>query len=113
MNKKKKTDIDKRSENRRSKRTNPFHPYYALFGRRQGLRRLEDDPYFVDRYSQRLFMVIMLIIVLSLVDAFFTIYFINAGVVVEFNPIMDSAITISPAYLTGFDIFGHIASYLP
>ncbi len=99
MNKNNKSDIDRRSnKDRRSKLTNPFHPYYALFGRRNRLRRLENGPYFLDRYGQRLFMVIMLIIVLSLVDAFSTIYLLDRGVVVEFNPIMDSVIALGPEH---------------
>ncbi|MBI5184068.1 MAG: hypothetical protein HY999_06860 [Nitrospinae bacterium] len=91
--------IDRRfNRDRRSKRTNPFHPYYTLLGRRQRLRRLENEPYFLDQYSEKLFIGIMFIIGLSLVDAFFTIYLINRGVIVELNPIMDSVIAIGPQH---------------
>ena len=78
----------RRSIDRRSIRR-PSLKYLIFGGRRMSARRDADKNYFifVDRYSPWLLMLIVLLIMLSLADAFFTLYLIEHGAT-EINPIM-------------------------
>ncbi|MBZ0108064.1 MAG: DUF5658 family protein [Candidatus Scalindua rubra] len=64
--------------------------WYLFFGRRKGMRRHEDnqESYFLDHYSLRVFGIIISIILLSLTDAMLTLYLIRNGAA-EVNPIME------------------------
>jgi len=66
-------------------------------GRRISARRDTDktDFIFVDRYSPWLLVVIVLLLILSLADAFFTLYLIEHGAV-EINPIMAYFLNLGP-----------------
>ena len=60
-------------------------------------RRDADKNYFifVDRYSPWLLMLIVLLIILSLADAFFTLYLIDHGAT-EITPIMAYFLSLGP-----------------
>jgi hypothetical protein len=80
--------ITRRSLDRRSRRRPPLK--YMIFGGRRFYARRDSDKtdfIFVDRYSPWLLVVIVLLIILSLADAFFTLYLIEHGAT-EINPIM-------------------------
>jgi hypothetical protein len=79
---------NRRSLDRRSRRR-PALKYLIFGGKRTVTRRDVDKNYFifVDRYSPWLLMLIVLLILLSLADAFFTLYLIEHGAT-EMNPIM-------------------------
>ncbi len=66
---------------------------YTLWGRRAGFRRDSERRAggYVDRYSKKLFFVLILIVILNIMDAAFTMVVLaNHGV--EVNPIVKSAI---------------------
>ena len=66
-------------------------------GRRETLRRYEDRQnfFYVDRYRQSLFGVIVLILFLSVIDAILTLFLINHGAI-EINPIMAFYLEVGP-----------------
>ena len=66
-------------------------------GRREHNRRREDQQKFfvADRYSQRLFGAIILILLLSVLDGLLTLYLINHGAT-EINPIMNYYLNVGP-----------------
>ena len=84
------------SSDRRSRRRPPLK-YLIFGGRRMSARRDEDKSHFifVDRYSPWLLMLIVLLIILSLADAFFTLYLIDHGAT-EINPIMAYFLSLGP-----------------
>jgi len=84
------------SSDRRSRRRPPIK-YLIFGGRRMSARRDEDKNHFifVDRYSPWLLMLIVLLIILSLADAFFTLYLIDHGAT-EINPIMAYFLSLGP-----------------
>jgi hypothetical protein len=86
----------RRSIDRRSIRR-PSLKYLIFGGRRMSARRDADKNYFifVDRYSPWLLMLIVLLIMLSLADAFFTLYLIEHGAT-EINPIMAYFLSMGP-----------------
>lgn len=76
----------------RRKRPTPMFSRYTFWGgRRKVIRREEDKTVhiFVDRYSRRLLLVILTLLLLNYADAYLTLYLINLGIVVEANPIMN------------------------
>ena len=64
--------------------------WYLFFGRRKEVRRNDDnqESYFLDHYSSRVFAIIIGIILLSLTDAMLTLYLIRNGAA-EVNPVME------------------------
>ena len=74
---------------RRQRPTSPFSRY-ALLGRRQSIRRKSDRKtnIYVDLYGHYLLLSLLLIILLSILDAYFTIFHIEKGAR-EINPLMD------------------------
>jgi len=66
-------------------------------GRREIIRRYEDkqNTFYVDRYRQSLFGVIVLILFLSVIDAMLTVLLINHGAI-EVNPIMAFYLEVGP-----------------
>lgn len=61
---------------------------YTLFGRRSGFRRAEEGRNsYVDRYSPRLMVVLVAILGLCVLDALFTLLYIQRGGG-ELNPVM-------------------------
>ena len=86
---------ERRSGNdRRRKPTNPFSFKWSFRGQRRGGRRNTDDTRFVDKYSDRLFIALIIILVLCAFDGVATVYHIIHGTAVEINPIMDYAIRL-------------------
>lgn len=75
---------------RRKCPTPAFSKYTFYGGKRKTIRRGHDKKthIFVDIYSTRLLIVILLLLALSCLDAFLTLTLIEKGLVVEANPIM-------------------------
>lgn len=87
---KRRTQLDKRSGfDRRDGRIRIFSKYW-LTGKRTLIRRMEDRQKltWIDRHSTRTFVVVLLIITLSVIDAILTLILLNSGAA-ELNPIMD------------------------
>lgn len=76
-------------KDRRTKTTSPFS-YSSIFGSRKNIRRKADRSvhYYVDRYSLRSVLVVLITLILSLVDANFTLQLVGMGAI-EINPVMD------------------------
>ncbi|MCK5552727.1 MAG: hypothetical protein KAJ09_06245 [Deltaproteobacteria bacterium] len=74
---------------RRQRPTSPFSTYVFL-GRRRSIRRKTDRKthIYVDLYGHYLFLALLLIILLSVLDAYFTIFHVERGAR-EINPLMD------------------------
>ena len=84
------SDIDQRSQSdRRQKPTSPWAAFPPA-GQRMACRRASEHgrPYFVDRFSSGMFIVILTLIIASIIDAILTIQLIEAGAK-EINPLMD------------------------
>ena len=81
----------------RRKQGAPRFSKYWLTGRRESLRREEDRHglYTPDRYSHTTFLLILLIVALSVLDAIFTLNLVDRGAT-ELNPIMDYYLTQGP-----------------
>ena len=83
---------DKNRSDSTARRENEGFPglWYLFFGRRKEVRRNEDnqESYFLDHYSSRVFAIIIGIILLSLTDAMLTLYLIRNGAA-EVNPVME------------------------
>ncbi len=69
-----------------------------MCGKRETIRRKDDVKryLYVDRYSTRLFVLIMIIIALGIADAWFTLYHIQVHDAVEVNPLMRFFLGIGP-----------------
>jgi hypothetical protein len=89
--------IERRSGINRRKKALPFFCKYWFKGNRSLPRRQEDRqfPQMVDRYSTKLFAVILFILALSILDAFFTLILLEKGAK-EINPLMDYYLKVSP-----------------
>ena len=89
--------IDKRTVADRRKRKVPHVKYLLFGGNRTGARRNDDknELVFVDYYNPKLLIIVLVILILSLVDGFFTLYLTGHGAN-ELNPIMDYFLNISP-----------------
>lgn len=74
---------------RRQRPTSPFSRY-VFFGRRRSIRRKSDRKthIYVDLYGHYLLLALLLIILLSVLDAYFTIFHVERGAR-EINPLMD------------------------
>lgn len=78
----------------RRRKPTPLFSRYSISGRRREFRREgESSNTYVDRYSPRLMAVLTLIAGLCLMDALFTLLYIQRGGG-ELNPIMDAAIRL-------------------
>ncbi|MGD9331464.1 MAG: DUF5658 family protein [Desulfobacterales bacterium] len=66
-------------------------------GKREQIRRFEDrqKSLHVDRYHHSIFGVIVLILLLSVIDAFLTIHLLNHGAI-EINPVMAFYLDVGP-----------------
>jgi hypothetical protein len=92
-------DRDRRTvSDRRQKPTRPYGRY-ILSGRRQTIRRQRDREthLYVDRYGHRLFISLLLVILLSVLDAYLTIFHLDKGAQ-EINPLMNSLIDYGYTY---------------
>ncbi len=81
---------DRLYSDRRKTPTPIFSRYSLSGGRRKLVRRIEDKKkhLFVDLYSARLLVAVILLLSLSCLDAYMTLELIHRGKVVEANPIM-------------------------
>ena len=81
--------IERRSGLDRRKRKTAILSKYWLMGKRSVVRREEDrqKPYRLDRHSHKILSVILLVIMLSILDAALTLVLISHGAT-EINPIM-------------------------
>jgi hypothetical protein len=79
----------RKSGDRRQRPTKPLSRY-MLFGRRRSIRRKDDRKthLYVDLYGHYLLLSLLLIILLSVFDAYFTIFHVQKGAR-EINPIMN------------------------
>ena len=84
------SDIDQRASSDRRKTPTSAWSAFPPAGQRMACRRTDEHwrPYFVDRFSSGMFIVIMMLIIASIVDAILTIQLISAGAK-EINPVMD------------------------
>jgi len=80
----------RRDPDRRDRPTSPL-TRASLFGVRQYFRRETDKRRlrFVDRYSWRAVATVITVIILSLIDASFTLKLVAIGAASEVNPVMD------------------------
>ena len=82
---------DRDNRTRPDRRQQPTSPWgaFSLAGRRMRNRRAEEHklPYFVDRYSSTMLVIILMLIVASLADAALTLRLMEAGGD-EINPVM-------------------------
>ena len=84
--------VTKRNRVDRRGRPTPIFSRYSLFGKRQGFRRGgEAVGSYVDRYGPRMMALLIAIIGLCILDALFTLLYIQRGGG-ELNPLMDAAI---------------------
>jgi hypothetical protein len=75
----------------RRKRLTPFISRYSFIGGRRKIVRREEDKKkyaFVDLYSTRLFIILLILSAFSIVDSYFTLSLIKENLAVEINPIM-------------------------
>jgi hypothetical protein len=93
---------DKRTTtDRRKTPTKPFSRYTISGKRRKARRQDEDKNYYVDWYETRDFIFILSIVLLCILDAFFTLKIITNGGI-EVNPLMVNFIARSPAACLAF-----------
>lgn len=87
------TQMENRACQDRRKKPTPILSRYTLIGRRSAFRRKEDQRRggYVDRYSERLLICIVLIVGLNILDTLFTIVILASGGV-ELNPLIRWAI---------------------
>lgn len=83
-----------------------FSLHGLVGGRRTGIRRRSDDPeVFVDRYGTGLFAAVMAVVVLNLLDAWFTLLFLAHGGR-ELNPLVDQVLRLGPQAFILFKTLG-------
>lgn len=89
--------LDRRSGIDRRGRKIPDIKSLFVKGRRERIRRQADRHkfFFFDRYSARLLAIILLILLLSVIDSFFTLFLTGHGAE-ELNPIMAYFLNLSP-----------------
>ncbi len=89
--------IEKRERGDRRKSPTPMLSRFTFFGGRRshGRREGEDINIFVDRFGQSLFLVATLVILLNVLDAFFTLLFLGNGGR-ELNPIAQFFLDLGP-----------------
>lgn len=94
-----------RKEDRR-KRPTPFLSKYTFVGRRRAARREEEHyNYYVDRLGAKIWIIILIIVLLSITDSIFTLYFLAKGFR-EANPVMNYAIFLGkPTFIISKYIF--------
>lgn len=80
---------DVRMEDRRVRHPLLADWRWAIHGRRRRIRREADHGYVqVDHIQPRIVAAVVVVLLLSALDAYFTLFLIRAGVVTEANPVM-------------------------
>ena len=89
-------EFDKRIRKDRRGQATPGLSRYVFFGKRKGLRRQIDQEKggYVDRYSSGLFIILVSIIGLNVLDAFFTMIILEEKRSWEINPIVQSVMDL-------------------
>ena len=97
---------EKRSGKDRRTHRFPKLRYLLFAGRRARVRREEDleGAFYFDRYSSKLFGAIVLILLLSVLDALLTLYLIDRGST-ELNPVMSYFLKYGPFVFMGAKYF--------
>ena len=97
---------EKRSGTDRRTHRFPKLKYLLFAGRRARVRREEDwhGTYYFDRYSSSIFAAIVLILLLSILDALLTLYLIENGST-ELNPVMSYFLKYGPYVFMGAKYF--------
>jgi hypothetical protein len=90
-------DNDRRSGEDRRKRMTSLGQM-ILYGQRETIRREADQQrlIWVDRYDPTLFFSIITVVLLSMTDAFLTLFLVNKGAT-EINPIMAYCLSLGPS----------------
>ena len=89
-------DPDRRQEPDRRKRSTSLFSRYCLNGRRRAARRANElRNSYVDRYDAPIAAAALLIVILSILDAFYTLTFLSKGGR-ELNPVAQSFIDFGP-----------------
>ena len=94
-------DTGRKNLSDRRKCSTPVVSRYTLFGgRRKTIRREKDRKkhLFVDLYSTRLLIAVLLLLCLSCADAYLTLTLIDKGIVSEANPFMAFFLTYGSLY---------------
>lgn len=92
--------LERRNSSDRRGRPTPFISKYVFWGgRRRTVRRREERCLylFVDAYSTKLFIGCLLLIFLSLADAYYTLWLISEDLAEEVNPVMAFYLSLSDA----------------
>jgi hypothetical protein len=97
---------EKRSGKDRRTHRFPKLKYLIFAGKRAGVRREEDwdGTFYFDRYSSNIFGAIVLILLLSVLDALLTLYLIDKGST-ELNPVMSYFLKYGPFVFMGAKYF--------
>lgn len=97
---------EKRSGKDRRTHRFPKLKYLLFSGRRANVRREEDwhGTFYFDRYSSNIFAAIVLILLLSILDALLTLYLIDNGST-EMNPVMSYFLKYGPYVFMGAKYF--------
>jgi hypothetical protein len=98
--------LDRRSGKDRRSRNIPGIKSLFIYARRKEVRR-QDDMYkasYFDQYSPALFAVILLILLLSIVDASLTLFLVDCGAR-EINPVMAYFLKFGPLTFIGVKYF--------
>lgn len=92
------TPSERRSDQERRQHNNLFYKLLFIKGNRQKVRRADDCRKIVelDRYHPTLFIAVLIVLILSLLDAALTLVLLDKGAV-ELNPVMRYYITLGPA----------------
>ena len=88
--------VERRAASDRRREPTPMFSRHAFFGgrRRQPRRAAERDGAFVDVHGLRVFAVVMLIVLLNLADAWFTLLFLSYGGQ-QLNPVVQQVLDLS------------------
>ncbi len=97
---------ERRTIDRRRRPTAMFSRYTFFGGRRQHVRRLDDEQeVFVDRYGSGLLLAVLGVVLLNLADAYFTLLFLAHGGQ-ELNPLVDRVLAYGPHVFILFKTLG-------
>jgi hypothetical protein len=85
------SEIERRASGDRRQKPTSFWDAFRLAGRRTRCRRTREHrrPYFVDRFSPAMLLLVLLLTLFTISDGILTVYLIGAGVCEEANPLMD------------------------
>ncbi len=98
--------LDRRSGKDRRSRGVPAIKSLFIYARRKNIRRQDDrfKTVYFDQYSPALFSLIVLILLLSVIDAFLTLFLVDCGAR-EINPVMAYFLKFGPFTFMGVKYF--------